>query len=73
MPFKIRIMTPARPIFLKQTKERAFVRLAFGPNRPFPKKLSLGTAFPGQWRANKLQTFVEGRASWSELSSGLNL
>ena len=60
-------------VFPDFPNNRVIVLVAFGPNRPFHKKLSLGTAFPGQWRANKLQTFVEGRASWSELSSGLNL
>ena len=71
--FEIYKSVALRFIFLTHVKKYVLVRVAFGPNRPFHKKLSLGTAFPGQWRANKLQTFVEGRASWSELSSGLNL
>jgi hypothetical protein len=37
---------PMGVIFSIQTNEQVFVGAAFGQNRPFHKKLSLGTAFP---------------------------
>ena len=45
---------PVRFIFLTPTNEQVIVRVAFGTNRPFHIKLSLGTAFPSQLKTNNL-------------------
>ena len=45
---------PERFIFLTPTNKQVFVRVAFGQNRPFHKKLSLGTSIPSHFRANNL-------------------
>ena len=60
-------------IFPTSTFEQVFGRVPFGQNRSFPKKLSLGTAFPSQLRANNLVTFVEGRTSQADRSYDLDL
>ena len=46
MPIQFVAQTP--------TNEYVFVRAGFGPNRPFHKKLSLGTSIPSHFRANNL-------------------
>ena len=44
--FLIYKRVPVWSIFLKDTNEYVFARAAFGPNRPFHTKLSLGTVIP---------------------------
>ena len=41
-------------VFPDFPNNRVIVLVAFGPNRPFHKKLSLGTAIPRQFKANNL-------------------
>ena len=62
-----------RFVSLKYTNEWASDGVAFGPNRPFHTKLSLGSVNPSHSRANNLQTFVEDRSCSGEQSSSLNL
>ena len=44
--FLIYKRVPVLSIFLNHTNEYEFIRAAFGPNRPFHTKLSLGTVIP---------------------------
>jgi len=41
-------------VFLTSANEQVFVRVAFGLNRQFHNKLSLGTTFPSHLRTNNL-------------------
>ncbi len=62
-----------RFVSLKYTNEWASDGVAFGPNRPFHTKLSLGTVIPSQLRANNLQTLVEAQTWEAERLCDLNL
>ena len=64
---------PVRLIFPTPANEYVFVWVGLGPNRPFHKKLSLGTEIPSQLKANNLQTFVEDRISYKKRLPGLDL
>ena len=64
---------PVQFIFLTPTNELLFVAVAFCPNRPFHKKLSLGTENASHLKANNLLTFVEERSTDKEQSPDLNL
>ncbi len=52
--FEIYKIMAVRFVFSLQTNEQGFVRVAFGLNRPFHKKLSLGTSIPSHLRVNNL-------------------
>jgi hypothetical protein len=64
---------PVRFVFPTPANEYEFVSAGFGPNRPFHKKLSLGTEIPSQLKAINLQTFVEDRRSYKKRLPDLDL
>jgi hypothetical protein len=64
---------PMRFVIPTQLNEQVVVGVAFGPNRPFHTKLSLGTVIPSQLRANNLQTLVEAQTWEAERLCDLNL
>ena len=64
---------PMRFVIPTQLNEQVVVGVAFGPNRPFHTKLSLGTVIPSQLRANNLQTLVEAQTWEAKRPGDLNL